>query len=85
MWITQTPDVWFPLKLEFKTNLMIACEMKNEEIVEILVNDKNINFTLEDFRNKTALFYAIANKHKMTGEKFVRILLKKYPAYVPLL
>lgn len=58
---------------------MIACELKNEEIVETLANDNRANFLLEDSTNKTALLYAINNKSKASGEKYVRILLKKCP------
>ena len=38
---------------------MIACERPNIEIVEVLVNDKNIKFGLEDQLKKNALYYAI--------------------------
>jgi ankyrin repeat protein len=58
---------------------MIACDLKNEEIVETLSSDKRTNFLLEDSTNKTALLYAINNKSKATGEKYVRILLEKAP------
>lgn len=58
---------------------MIACELKREEIVETLANDQKTNFVLEDSTNKTALFYAISNKAKASGEKYVRILLQKCP------
>ena len=55
--------------VELKTNLMIACEHKNEEIFDILTRDKNINFLLEDNRNRTALFYAIINKNKTANRE----------------
>lgn len=71
--------------VELKTNLMIACEHKNEEIFDILTRDKNINFLLEDNRNRTALFYAIINKNKIVGEKYARTLMRKCPDYVSLL
>jgi hypothetical protein len=58
---------------------MIACELKDELIVETLANDKRTNFLMEDATNKTALLYAINNKSKTTGEKYVRILLDKCP------
>jgi len=54
---------------------MIACELKDETIVEILANDKRTKFLMEDATNKTALLYAINNKWKTTGERYVRILL----------
>jgi ankyrin repeat protein len=53
--------------LDRRSNLMTACELKNEEIVETLCSDKRTNFLLEDTTNKTALLYAINNKSKATG------------------
>ena len=45
--------------IEKKSNLMIACEKASIEIVEVLVNDKNMKFNLEDQFKKNALYYAI--------------------------
>lgn len=64
---------------------MIACDGKKEEVVDILVKDKNIDFLIEDNRNKNALYYAIYNKNKIMGEKYVRILLQKCPELVLIL
>lgn len=68
---------------EKKSNLMIACEKGSVEIVENLVNSKDMDFMLEDVRKKNALYYCIDNKNKEKGEKFIRTILTKCPQLVP--
>lgn len=61
---------------------MIACEKTNVEVVEVLVKDKNMKFHLEDTYKKNALYYAIENKNKEKGEKYVRLILDQDPSLV---
>lgn len=82
-WIPKVPNILS--NVDKKSNLMIACDGKKEEVVDILVKDKNIDFLIEDNRNKNALYYAIYNKNKIMGEKYVRILLQKCPELVTIL
>lgn len=76
------PAVVFEINLEKKSNLMIACERVNIEIVKTLIEDKNMNFALEDQRKKNALYYAIDNKNKEKGGKYVEMILEKSPNLV---
>lgn len=61
---------------------MIACEKSSVEIVETLIGNSSMNFHLEDSRKKNALFYAIDNKNKERGEKYIRLILARCPKLV---
>lgn len=61
---------------------MIACEGNTLEIVETLASDPDINFKSEDSSKKNCLFYAIENKNKEKGEKFVRAIIQNSPKIV---
>ena len=61
---------------------MIACEGNSEETVGILTSDADIDYWLQDNRKKNALYYAIENKNKERGEKYIRMILGRCPDLV---
>lgn len=52
-----------------RTTLMLAIEERNDEVSIALLNRKDINLTLEDVREESALDYALkSDNSKILGE-----------------
>lgn len=56
---------------------MIACEKGNIEMVNALLQYKDINLMHSDMRQLTAGFYAIDNKSREDGDAILRRLLER--------
>lgn len=52
------------LSQERQTPLIIACESDNDEIAELLINNKSVDLDIEDRYGRTALVHAIKNENK---------------------